>query len=299
MKTIQPEKHVISMSPKHDEVERTVSGSTVIFESYDCFSNKLKSVEDRFSMVGWDNINPASGPLYVEGAEPGDTLKVEILDLEIAEQGVMATLPNAGGLAEVIDQEVTKIIPIKDDKAIFNEKLHIPINPMIGVIGTAPKEGDIPTGTPGTHGANMDCKRITKGTTVYLPVNIPGGQLSIGDAHAVMGDGEVVICGLEIPAKTTVKVTVIKGQPYPLPLLSDSDDIMTVASAQTLDEASKQATRQMHTFLVEHLKMDHIEAGMLLSLIGDLKICQIVNPLKTSRMELPKWVLEKYNYNLK
>lgn len=299
MKTISKETFVLAMSPEHKQVERTESGSTVVFESYDCFSNKITSEDITFSIVGWDNVNPASGPLFVEGAEVGDTLKVEIIDIEIADQGVMATLPGAGAFASTIKEEASKIIPIKDGKAIFNDKLHIPVNPMIGVIGTAPKEGEVPTGTPGDHGANMDCKKVTKGSTVYLPVNIPGGMLSIGDAHAVMGDGELVVCGLEIPSKTTVKVTVLKGQEYPLPFLVDNDHVMTIASAETLDAASIRAAENMQQFLMEQLGMDPVEAGMFLSVGADLKVCQIVNPLKTARVELPQWVLKEYNVTVK
>lgn len=299
MKMIPKEKYVLTMSPNHEAVAYADSGETVVFDAYDAFSNKITSVDIGFSAVGWESINPATGPLYINDAEPGDTLKVEILDIEIEDQGVMATEPNLGGLKGTVTEEVTKFFPIRDGYAIFDDKLKIPVNPMVGVIGTAPKEGEIPTGTPGEHGANMDCKRITKGTTVYLPVNVPGGLLAVGDCHAVMGDGEVVICGLEIPAKVTVKVTVLKDVDYPLPLLADEDHVMTVASAETLDEASSHALKKMHTFLVNELKMNNEEAGMLLSLVGDLKICQIVNPLKTSRMELPQWVLEKYEVELK
>lgn len=298
MLTIPKEKYVLAMSPENKEVARAKSGDTVIFEAYDCFSNKITTEEDKFSSVGWESINPATGPLFVEGAEPGDTLKVEILDIGIADQGVMATLPEMGGLKGTINDEVTKIIPIQDGHAIFNEKIKIPVKPMIGVIGTAPKEGEIPTGTPGEHGANMDCKKITKGATVYLPVNVEGGMLSMGDAHAVMGDGEIVICGLEISSKTTVKVTVLKDVDYPLPMIADNECVMTVASAESLDDASTAALKKMHIFLTQLLDMDTVEAGMLLSAAGDLKICQIVNPLKTSRMELPLWVLEKYGVEL-
>lgn len=299
MRAITKENYVLSMSPNNQAVERAKSGSTILFEAYDCFSNKITNIDQKFSKVGWDSINPATGPLFVEGAKPGDTLKVDILNIEIEDQGVMATVPGLGGLAGTVDEERTKLISVKDGFALFNDKLQVPINPMIGVIGTAPKDGDIPTGTPGDHGANMDCKKITKGSTVYLPVNVDGGLLAMGDAHAVMGDGEVVICGLEIPAKITVKVTVLEGQDYPLPFITDNEHVMTIASAETLDEAAKKATKHMHTFLVKHLKMDHIEAGMFLSISADLKINQIVNPLKTCRMELPKWVLEKYHVEIK
>jgi amidase len=296
MVTISKENYILSMSPTNKEVARVESGSTVVFETYDCFSNQITSEDHPFSSVGWDKINPATGPLFIEGANPGDTLKIEIQDINIAEKGVMAISPKMGALAGTVTGEKTKIIPIDNGMARFSEKLELPIKPMIGVIGTAPKDEDIPTGTPKDHGGNMDCKRIVKGSTLYLPVNVEGGLLAMGDLHAVMGDGEVVICGLEIPGEVTVKVTVLKGQEYPLPFLVDDEHVMAIASAETLDEAAKKATKNMHTFLVEQLKMDVNEAAMFLSVGADLKICQIVDPLMTSRMELPKWVLDKHGY---
>lgn len=299
MKTISKEKHILKMSPNNKEVERAESGDTLIFETYDCFSNQITSEGHPFSSVGWDKINPATGPLFVEGAQVGDTLKVEILDIEIAEKGVMAVSPEMGALAGTVTGEKTKIIPVENGIARFNEQLELPIKPMIGVIGTAPLNMDIPTGTPHDHGGNMDCKRISKGSTLYLPVNATGGLLAMGDVHAVMGDGEVAICGLEIPAEVTVKVTVLKGQDYPLPFLVDKDHVMAIASAETLDEAAKKATKNMHTFLVDQLNMDTDEAVMFLSIGADLKVCQIVDPLMTSRMELPRWVLERLDYSMK
>jgi len=114
-----------------------------------------------------------------------------------------------------------------------------------------------------------------------------------------MADGEIVICGLEIPGEVTVNVTVIKDSKLPLPMLLSEGKLITIASAETLDEAAKIATIHMHKFLVDELKIEVDEAGMLLSLIGDLAICQIVDPLMTARMELPEWVLENYNYQIK
>jgi amidase len=299
MKTISKENYILTMAPGNKEVERTESGSMVVFETYDCFSNQITSEDHPFSSVGWDKINPATGPLYVEGAKPGDTLKVEILDIKVADKGVMAVSPSMGALAGTIQGETTKIIPVKNGYAKFNDKLELPVHPMIGVIGTAPKDEEIPTGTPKDHGGNMDCKRIAEGSTLYLPVNVEGALLAMGDLHAVMGDGEIVICGLEIPGEVTVKVSVLPGQDYPLPFLVDDDHVMTIASAETLDDAAKKATKNMHTFLVEQLGMGVDEAGMFLSIGADLKICQIVDPLMTSRMELPRWVVNKYGYELK
>lgn len=295
---IPKEQVVLQMSPHNEPVARIHSGNRVVFETCDCFSNTIQREDQLFSSVGWDLINPATGPLYVEDAEPGDILRVEIVDIQIADQGVMTVAPNLGVLGEFFTEEKTKVIPIRDGKAQFNEKLQIDVKPMIGVIGTAPATEAISTGTPGDHGGNMDCKRIVKGAVLYLPVNVPGALLSMGDLHAVMADGEIVICGLEIPGEVTVELAVIKGTSLPLPMISEGEHVMTIASAPTLDEAAKMATIHMHRFLVEKVGLPNEEAGMLLSLVGDLRICQVVDPLMTARMELPKWVLKQYDYQM-
>lgn len=293
---IRSSSSVVSMTLDARPVARVDSGETLVFETYDCFSNQITSEDQVLGTLDWNIINPATGPVYIEDAKPGDILKVEILDIEIGDKGVFLTGPDLGTLGHIIKEEKIKIVDIKDGKVIFNEKIHIPIEPMIGVIGTAPQGEGIPTGTPGDHGGNMDCKRITKGSTLYLPVNVDGALLAIGDLHAVMGDGEVAVCGVETPGEVTVKVTVLKDIELPLPMLIDGERMMTIASAKTLDEASVLATENMHKILTDIVGMDVNEAVMLLSAIGDLRICQIVDPLMTVRMELPLWVLEEYDY---
>lgn len=298
MKRINKERSIIAMSKNHSPALRINSGETVIFETYDCYYNMLKSESDSELDVSKSSGNPATGPLYVEGAETGDILKVEIQDIKVAPQGAMRIRPGVGIFGDHLKKCTVKIIPIRDNKAILNNEIQIPINPMIGVIGTAPEGEEVKTIVPGAHGGNLDCKRIVKGATVYLPVYTEGGLLSIGDLHAIMGDGETAICGLEIAGEVTVKVDVIKGKKLPLPMVVDGEHIMTISSKKTLDEASRQAAINMHRFLTDEVNLDVHEAAMLLSLVGDLKICQIVDPLMTSRMELPLWVLEKYNYKM-
>ncbi|MHB1654344.1 MAG: acetamidase/formamidase family protein [Desulfitobacteriaceae bacterium] len=295
---ISKEQFVLQMSPNNPPVFSIPSHSAIAFETLDCFSNEIESEEQLFSSVGWDKINPATGPLFVEGAEPGDVLKVEILKIKVADRGVMTVAPKFGVLGDIIQREITKLVDIQEGMVRFNEKISLPIRPMIGVIGTSPAAQEIPTGTPGEHGGNMDCKRIVEGSTLYLPVKVPGALLSMGDLHAVMGDGEVVICGVEISGEITVRLSVIKDKNLPLPMLREGDHVMTIASADSLDEAAKQATVNMHKFLVEQVGIDVTEAGMLMSIAGDLKICQVVDPLVTSRMEFPLSVLSAYGYNL-
>lgn len=297
MKRITTDHVTCTLSAQHPPVERAVSGETVVFQTMDCYGNQLRSEEITFSDILGEFNNPATGPLYIEGALPGDILKVEILDIEVADQGVMSVRPKNGALGDVFQSIRTKIIPVKDNHAIFNDKISMPLHPMIGVIGTAPVE-EMKTTVPHLHGGNMDCKRIVKGSTVYLPVFVEGALLSLGDLHGVMGDGEIVICALEMEGEVTLKVEVVKGRELPLPLVVDGDTVMAIASERTLDEAAISATKAMHGFLTKELGMDQFEAGMLLSLIGELRICQIVDPLMTTRMELPVSVLECYGYRL-
>ena len=172
-------------------------------------------------------------------------------------------------------------------------KIEIPVNPMIGVIGTAPQKGEIKTVTPGVHGGNLDCTKIIKGSTLFLPVFHDGGLISIGDLHAIMADGEIVICGLEIGGETTVEIDVIKNKSLPLPMVVDEKTLSIIFSAKTLDQAAETVTKLSHAFLIEHLGMENHEAGQILSLVGNLGICQIVNNLRTARMEIPMSIIKR------
>ena len=284
---------VLTMAPQHEPIQQIESGQTVVVETMDCFSNTISSEDQLFSSIGWDCVNPATGPIAVAGAEPGDTLKVEVLDIVTANVGTMTTHPDYGALPGSITER-TRRIEIEAGEVVFNDKLRFPVNPMIGVIGTAPADEEVPTGSPKDHGGNMDTKKIAKGAVLYLPVNVPGANLAVGDVHAAMGDGEVSVSGVEIPAEVTLKISVVKHRPYPLPFLLTADEAITIASRESLGDAVAEATRMMRDFLVEVTELDATDALMLLSLRGDLAISQIVDPLQTARMELPRELLGAY-----
>ena len=286
----------MSLSPDHPPVATVASGTEVVFETKDCFSDTITSEEQLLSTIGWDAVNPATGPVAVEGAEPGDTLKVEILDIVTAATGTMTTHPDFGALPGTVEER-TRRVDVADGMVRFDEHLSFPVNPMVGVIST-PAAGEVPTGTPGDHGGNMDTPEIRRGTTLYLPVNVPGAMLAIGDGHCRQGEGEVCVSGLEIAAEVTVRITLIKGAPYPLPFLLTDGQAIAIASRPTLDEAAREATRMMQGYLAAKTPLDATDATMLLSLVGDLKISQIVDPVVTARMELPRTVLESYGVAL-
>jgi len=294
---ISSENYVYSMSAHNKAAASCKPGETVIFETQDCFSNQIQSEEVLFESTDWDTINPATGPLKVEGAEIGDTLKVEIKKIELNNQGVMVTTPEESYLEGFITKSKTKILPIKNNKVIFNDKINFDLKPMIGVIGTSPGEDKkaVSCGTPASHGGNMDTKVIMAGTTLYLPVKVPGAMLAMGDLHAAMGDGEVGVTGVEAAGEVTVKVDLVKNKDLSDPLLETEAAFYTIASGTDVDAAVKKASNNMFRFLKERLDLHNNEISMLMSIICDLQISQVVDPQKTARMRVDKEALKEYD----
>ena len=288
---------VYSMSAGHSPVARASSGETVIFETQDCFGGQITREEQLLGGIDWGQINPATGPLFVEGAQPGDLLKVTIVDIRTASQGVMTAATGEGAVGCKLSCDRTRIIPVRDGCVHFSDQLVLEAAPMIGVIGTAPAQGqEIPTGTPDRHGGNMDNTRICKGAVLYFPVNVEGALLAMGDLHAAMGDGEVVVCGVEIAGRVTVRVTVLRDCPLPTPFLVTERAFMTISSASALHDAAADATLRMREFLFRQVGLEEHDAGMVLSVAGDVRVCQMVDPQVTCRMEVPRTVADAYGY---
>jgi amidase len=287
---------IYALSPDNPPIARVQDGETVTFHTCDCFEDQINRADQDFGELDWERINPATGPVYVEGAEPGDLLAVHIEHIELADRGVMTTGPNLGVLGDELTANVIRMIPIEAGNAIFSPDLSLPLRPMIGVIGTAPAAEAIACGTPGHHGGNMDCKRITAGACLILPVNVPGALLAMGDLHATMGDGEVAVCGVEIAGSVTVRLEVLKDKTWPAPMIVNDDAVITIASELTLDDAATCSVKNMVRWLESECGMDTEEATFLLSAAGDLRVCQVVDPLKTCRFELPRWIAERRGF---
>ncbi|MDN3019566.1 acetamidase/formamidase family protein [Paenibacillus sp. BSR1-1] len=285
---------IYAFSKENKPVLQVDSGTQVVIETCDCFENQIVSEDVSYHAMDWDKVNPATGPIFVNGAVAGDILAVTIDEIELAEQGVMAVSPGMGVLGDCIEEFEAKLIPIRDGKAVFNDKIEFPLNPMIGVIGVAPKDGAVSCGTPGSHGGNMDNKMITTGATLYFPVHADGALFALGDLHAAMGDGEIGVTGIEIAAKVTVTLKVIKGFSIENPILESEEFISTIASEETLDLAVKRSVEDMVAFLEERIDLSFNQINMLCSAVGQTQICQVVDPLVTARFLFPKWVLGKY-----
>lgn len=283
---------IYSFSPGMKPVLEVEDGAIVIFESNDCFTQQVRSNDDVLNEIDHDLLNPATGPVYVKGAEAGDLLKVDILAIDVADQGVAAVVPGEGSLPQDAKEAIVRVIPIVDGTARYLG-LNLPIKPMIGVIGVAPlaEEGECSTDTPWKHGGNMDTNDIRKGRTLYFPVAEAGALFALGDCHALMGDGEVCFTGLEVPAKVTVRLSVVKGRKGEWPILETEDETMILASGKDLEEALQNGLRPAVSAMAKALGVSWEEAYILASLTVDMRISQVVDPMKTVRAVIPKTVL--------
>lgn len=284
--------HIYQFS-QNANVSTTVESGTILeMETLDAFSNQIKDENSAVDGIDMDQVNPATGPIYVQGAEPGDTLKVEINKIELEDQGVMAVAPALGVLGNQVEKFSYKLMNVNDQGVQFSHNITLPLRKMIGVIGVAPAGEDILCGTPGDHGGNMDNTHMTEGATAYFPIMCKGALFALGDVHATMGDGEVCVTGVEIGAKVSVTLTVLKKQ-LSLPWLENEQEVEVIASALTIEEATERAVEEWAKVLVEETALTFDEAMMLLSASGNLSICQVVNPLKTVRMALNKAIVRQ------
>lgn len=294
MLKINRDQFVFSMDKDNQPVARAKDGDTVIFDMMNCFSDTVKTEEDTISTIDFNKVNPATGPLYIEGAEVGDVLQVKIEEISLDDYGVVVSAPALNKyFSSDITEEETVICPIDDEAGMFEfQGVSLPINKHIGVIGTAAAGEGVTTGTPRMHGGNMDNKQIKEGSTLYLPVNTPGGLLAMGDMHASMGDGEVWGCGLEVGGQARVQVKVLKNSQIPTPFVETEEAYYAFGAGEEIAEAITLANDNLHKFLMQKANLTYNQAGMLMTLKADLAACQVVNPDASFRIGIEKTYVE-------
>lgn len=296
--TISRDNVFFAFSPQLKAIARIEQGQEVLLQTHDCFEGQIRTTSDLVDALDWAHVNPATGPLYISGAKPGDVLRIDLLDIQVDQRSSMVTIPGEGALGDVITQMETSILRLEGGQLVFKDKVRVPARPMIGVIGVAPAEGEVPTGTPGPHGGNMDCTLVAAGNRVYFTVGVEGALFGAGDLHAAMGDGEIVVCGAETAGAVRFKADVVDLPGLPTPFVETREVVATIFSAPTLDESASGATHNMAQFLTNFAGIPLNDAGMLMSLAGQLKFCQIVDPLKTVRFEFPKAILAEYDFHM-
>ncbi len=254
---------------------RIAPGETVVVESEDAFSGQIRTNEDRRDKAKMPYSNPQTGPIFVEGAEPGDALAVRIESIEPVGGQCVTRTSDPNQLAQWLGTDCphgTHVCPIRDGQIHWSDKLTIPYQPMLGCIGTAPAWG-VPTTWPaGTHGGNMDIVEVRPGNTIYLPVFVQGGFLYLGDAHAAMGHGELSASGLEMPAESVITVNVLKNQNIPGPRIESPTEIMTVATGCPMERSSAQAFAQLILWMEHDFGWNRWRAYDLLTHVAQLSI---------------------------
>jgi len=258
-------------------VARIAPGSELVVETHDTSTGRIHRREDVAEFVRVRDprkVNPAAGPIYVEGAAPGDALVVEILDIRLQPQGFVRVLAGAGVLQDGIEPLGVVMVRVDGDDLVFSGRLRFPARPMVGVIGTAPASGVAYTAEPGPHGGNLDFNAVAVGARIHLPVRVPGALLAIGDVHAAMGDGEVGGTGVEIAAEVTVRVGLEPGAAPDRPWIETADDWITTGSGPTLDDAVGVAIEELCRLLMARLGLSRTEAFLLISARGDVRVGQ-------------------------
>lgn len=279
-----------AFSPDLEPVARVKPGTILEIETRDCFSNQLISEEQLVTQIDWSAVNPATGPVYVEGVEPGDALVVKILKIDVSSEGFLVTLPGAGALPDLVKEVKVRKCYVMGDKVVFRGSV-INARKMVGVVGVATRE-KTPTGVPGRHGGNLDTKYVTEGSTIYLPVEAEGALFGLGDLHAAMGDGEVCVTGCEVSGRVLVVLDVIKKSAPKWPVLEYGEWVFVLVSNENLEKAVREAVQVSVEAISHATGVSWHEAYMLASMATDLEISQVVDPRKTLRVKIPKTIVD-------
>jgi acetamidase/formamidase len=267
-------------------------GDTVVFETRDVSDDQIGPDSDTSVIAGldWDRVYPLAGPVYVEGAEPGDTLAIELLDLHTKGWGWTAILPGLGLLADEFMEPYLRVFDLtQGDFTPFREDILVPLTPFMGTMGVCPAGASVqPVMPPGTFGGNLDTRQLVRGTTLFLPVQVEGALFSTGDAHGCQGDGEICVTGLEAPMFATMRFSLQKGRSIPSPQYRTAPGPLTPAVnagafygttgvGGDLYVAAQDATRAMIEHLTSNYGLSREDAYVLCSLVVDLKISEIVD----------------------
>ena len=300
--TIHGRHHHFGWDNSFVPTERVAPGSTIEFQCLDSSGGQLTldSTVDDVALLDFAKVNPVTGPIYVEGAEPGDALKVTIEMFRPSGFGWTANIPGFGLLADDFPEPALNIWTYDAaslEPALFGKQARVPLKPFAGTIGNAPAEMGLHSVVPPRRvGGNLDIRDLAAGTTLYLPVEVAGALFSVGDTHAAQGDGEVCGTAIESPMDVVLKLDLVKNARLKTPRFTTPGPVtrhldakgyeVTTGIGPDLMTGAREAVSQMIDLLAGRYAMDPVEAYMLVSVCGDLRISEIV--------DMPNWVVSFY-----
>ena len=269
---------VWAFGPNMEPVLEVEPGSMITLETNDCFTGQITSEEDLVTDIDFERVNSATGPVAVRGAEPGDSLVAEILDVRPNEFGFACLIPGFGQLIEQVEAPVTRMFRVEDGWIEMNDRVRFPANPMVGVVGVATDGETLTNGFAGRHGGNLDDHLHGKGARIYFPVRQEGGMFAVGDMHASMGDGEICFTGVEIAGEVDIRFDLLKGKQATWPVTELERSWVPHATADAYDEALALCAEEAARLLVDQWDFTVEDAFIFLSVACDAGVAQACKP---------------------
>jgi amidase len=292
LKRISRDKYTTVLDQKIPPAATLKPGEEVLVETYDAFMG-------HWGVGQWpEHLGAATGPIAIEGAAPGDALRIDLLDvvpveLQPGRGAVHHTSDKLGFLAREFDKHYPVVMAIEDGHLIHPKGIRIPLRPSLGFIGTTYTEPRKTSSDSGPYGGDIDMKELAPGSTIWLPVFVPGALLCLGDVHAVLGDAAVGGTAAEAAGEVTIRVSLEKNSKIKRPRVLTPDHFITCCYGEDVGEAMRQAVRDMVDFLSIEKGMEPYDAYGLLSLAGDVRINRTFRPISPVKMMLSRDVLRQ------
>ena len=287
MQRLSRDKYTTVLDPALSPAITIASGEELIVETWDAYKGVWEADQEP------PEVGAATGPIAVEGTGPGDALRIDILAITPGTAAMHDVRPGRGFLGETFTERRPTVMPIRDGHLMFPGGIALPLRPSIGLIATTPTVRQITASDSGPYGGDLDMQELVAGSTLWLPVFVPGGMLVLGDCHAVVGDGAVGGTGAECSAEVTLRITVEKDRHLPGPRALTPQHFAVLASGEDVGQTMRQAVRHMVDFLVQERGMESYAAYSLLSLAGDVRMSRTFRPLSPVKMLLARQVLEQ------
>lgn len=268
---------VYSFSANHKPVAELSPGEVLVVETADCCNGQAHLSGQKLASINLAEVFPATGPFFILGAEPGDALEIEIVEIKTAQQGIGILAPKTGVLPAVSSPEV-KVLELAGSSLVIAGGLSVPVQPMVGLIGVAPPQGEIGNSLAGVHGGRLFTREIRPGAKVCLPVFHAGALLTLGDVQFLLGDGAVSGNGIGTSAEVKIRVEVIKGLGLRGPRVATEAGTYFLACCDVLEEAIRSACETAVEFIAQETGLAAADSYLLAGAIGHLGLCKAAAP---------------------
>lgn len=289
MKRLGRENLIYYLEPGNPPAITIDSGEELMVETWDAF----EGIRDPMVLEARSLKGPAVGPIYVNGAEPGDALRVDFISIEPKDGATHMVMPGRGFLEEDFPEAYPTVMTLAGGYLVLPSGIKLPLSPSMGVVATTPAYKQSTASDSGPYGGDIDMKELVAGSALYLPVFVPGALLALGDCHAVVGDGAVAGTGAECSSDTRIRVTVEKGMGITGPRAITPDYFVVLSHGEELGPAMKQAVRDMVDFLVTEKGIAPYDAYTLCSLAGDIRVSRTFRPISPVKMMLSRVALDQ------